>query len=123
VIISGGGILPVPARTDHNRENPAIGYDYRITASTFLPFSGVFPSETTTFPRVPVGNPWNRGPESLSWVLTSIDVCSYYFSRIFFRLLLKSFRRLADTFLPIHLYERIFLDKENKETKKNRGNV
>jgi hypothetical protein len=26
-------------------ENPAIGYDHRITASTFLPFSGVFPSE------------------------------------------------------------------------------
>ncbi len=39
-------------------------------------------------------------------LLTSIDVCSYYFSRIFFRLLLKSFRRLADTCLPIDLYER-----------------
>jgi hypothetical protein len=41
-------------------------------------------------------------------LLTSINVCSYYFSRIFFRLLLKSFRRLADTFLPIDLYERMF---------------
>ena len=41
-------------------------------------------------------------------LLTSIDICSYYFSQIFFRLLLKSFRRLADTFLPIDLYERIF---------------
>jgi hypothetical protein len=39
-------------------------------------------------------------------LLTSIDVCSYYFSRIFFRLLFKSFRRLADTFLQIDLYER-----------------
>jgi hypothetical protein len=27
------------------RENPATGYDHRITASTFLPFYGVFPSE------------------------------------------------------------------------------
>jgi hypothetical protein len=49
VIVYGSGILSVPARTDHNRENPAIGYDHRITASTFLPFSGVFPPKTTTF--------------------------------------------------------------------------
>jgi hypothetical protein len=41
-------------------------------------------------------------------LLTSIDVYSYYFSRIFFRLLIKSFRRLANTFPPIDLYERIF---------------
>jgi hypothetical protein len=39
-------------------------------------------------------------------LLTSIDVFSYYFSRIFFRLLLKWFRQLAGTFLPIDLYER-----------------
>jgi hypothetical protein len=38
LIISGGGILPVPARTNHNRKNPATGYDHRITASIFLPF-------------------------------------------------------------------------------------
>jgi hypothetical protein len=51
VIMSGGGILPVPARTDHNCDNPATGYDQRITASTFLQFSGVFAPETATLPR------------------------------------------------------------------------
>jgi len=40
-IISGGGILPVPARTYHNHKNPAIGYGHRITAFTFLPLSWV----------------------------------------------------------------------------------
>jgi hypothetical protein len=28
VIISAGGILSVPARTDHNRKNTATGYDH-----------------------------------------------------------------------------------------------
>jgi hypothetical protein len=55
-------------RTDHNRGNPATEYDHRITASTFLPFSGVFLPERTTFQRVRARNPRNRGPESLSWV-------------------------------------------------------
>jgi hypothetical protein len=45
VIISDAGILAVPARTDHNQENSDTGYDHRITASTFLPFSRVFPLE------------------------------------------------------------------------------
>jgi hypothetical protein len=31
--------------SDWNRESPAIGYDYCITASTFLPLSGVFQSK------------------------------------------------------------------------------
>jgi len=60
VIISGGGILVIPARTNHNRENPAAEYDHRISAFTFLPFSGVFPPTTATFSRVPDGN---QGPE------------------------------------------------------------
>jgi hypothetical protein len=30
-----------------NRQKPATGYDHRITASTFLPFSGVFQHDTT----------------------------------------------------------------------------
>ncbi len=60
MIISGGGILLVPAITNHNRKNPATGSDHRIIASTVLPFSGVFPPETTAFPRVPFGNPRNR---------------------------------------------------------------
>jgi hypothetical protein len=50
VIISGGGIHSDLVKTHHNCENPATRYDYRIPASTFLPFSGVFP------------------PESFSWV-------------------------------------------------------
>ena len=33
-------------------------------------------------------------------LLTSNDFCWYYFSRIFFRILLKSFRRLANSFSP-----------------------
>jgi hypothetical protein len=41
VIISYGGILAVPARTNHTCENPATGYEHRITASTFLTFFGV----------------------------------------------------------------------------------
>ncbi len=72
MIISGDRILSVPVRTDHNRENPATGYDHCITAATFLPFSGVFP-------RVPAGNPGNRGPESLSWV----EKNAFYPGRIF----------------------------------------
>jgi len=44
LIISGGGILPVPARINHNSKNPATGYNHCITASTFLPFScGLLP--------------------------------------------------------------------------------
>jgi len=65
--------------SSHNRENPAIGYDHRITAFTFLPFSGVFPSETTAFPRVPAGCPWNQGPESLSCVYSFICQCNELF--------------------------------------------
>ncbi len=65
ITISSGGILPVLAINDYNRDNPA-NDDHRILASIFLPFSEVFPSETTTFPRVPDRNPRNRGPESLS---------------------------------------------------------
>jgi hypothetical protein len=30
-----------------NRENPTRGYDHWITASTFLPFSGIFPQDPT----------------------------------------------------------------------------
>jgi hypothetical protein len=41
MIISGGGILAIPAKIGHTRENPAIGYDHRVTGSTFQPFSGV----------------------------------------------------------------------------------
>jgi hypothetical protein len=57
VIISGGGILVVPARTDHTHENTTTGF--------LLPFSGVFP-------RVSAGNPRNWGPKSLSWVYHSV---------------------------------------------------
>jgi hypothetical protein len=39
VIISDGGFLVLPDRTDHNHENSVTGYDHRIPASTFLPFS------------------------------------------------------------------------------------
>ncbi len=42
VIISGGGILKVMIGSGWNWEKPATVYDHRITASTFLPFSGVF---------------------------------------------------------------------------------
>jgi hypothetical protein len=55
--------------SDSNRKNPATGYDNRIPASTFLLFAEVFPQEIMTFSQVPAGNPWNRGPESLSWVV------------------------------------------------------
>jgi hypothetical protein len=34
-----------------NRENPATGDDHRITASAFLPFSGVFPRVSAENPR------------------------------------------------------------------------
>jgi hypothetical protein len=68
MISSGCGILQVPAEINHNRENPTAGYDHRIPASTFLPFSGVFPPKTATFPRVLAGNPGYSGrknyPES-----------------------------------------------------------
>ncbi len=36
VIISGDRILPVQARTEHNRENPAIGYNRHMTATIVL---------------------------------------------------------------------------------------
>jgi hypothetical protein len=64
VIISDGGILPIPDRTNHNPKNPATGYDHRIAASTFLLFSGVFP-------RLPAGNPRNRCP---GYVIFSIVI-------------------------------------------------
>jgi hypothetical protein len=62
VIISSDRILPVPARTKHNRNNSANGYDHCIPASTFLPFSGVLSLETATFLRFPDGNPRIREP-------------------------------------------------------------
>jgi hypothetical protein len=37
-----GGILAVMVSSGWGRQNPATGYDHCITASTFLPFSGVF---------------------------------------------------------------------------------
>jgi hypothetical protein len=43
VITSGGGILAIVVGYDWSQENPATGYDHRITASTFLPLSRVFP--------------------------------------------------------------------------------
>jgi hypothetical protein len=43
VIISDGGILAVPAKTNHNRENSATGYDHRIPDSAFQSLSEVFP--------------------------------------------------------------------------------
>jgi hypothetical protein len=49
-----------------------------ITVLPLLPsyhFPEFFPWETAPFPRVPVGNPRNRGPESLSWDL--LVNCSY----------------------------------------------
>jgi hypothetical protein len=42
VIISGGGILKFMVGSGWNWENPATEYNHRITASTLLPFSGVF---------------------------------------------------------------------------------
>jgi hypothetical protein len=47
VIISGGGILAVMVGSGWKRENPATGYDHRITASTFVPFSGVSLTDPT----------------------------------------------------------------------------
>jgi hypothetical protein len=43
------------------------GHDHRIPGSKFLPFSGVFRQETTSLPRVPVGNRRNRASESSTW--------------------------------------------------------
>ncbi len=43
VEISGGGNLAVMVGSYWNRGNPITGYDHRITASTFLPFSGSGP--------------------------------------------------------------------------------
>jgi len=65
VVISYDGLLAVIVGSGWNRENPAIGYDHHITASAFLPFSGVFPPETTTFPWVLARNLRNWEPESL----------------------------------------------------------
>jgi hypothetical protein len=45
----GGGILSIIAGSGWNWESPATEYDHRITASIFLPLSGVFSSGTTTF--------------------------------------------------------------------------
>ncbi len=42
VIMTSGGILAVMVVSGQSRENPASGYDHRIAASTFLPFSEVF---------------------------------------------------------------------------------
>ncbi len=47
MIIFGGGILKVMVGSGWNWKNPATGYDHRITASTFLPFSGFFPPDLT----------------------------------------------------------------------------
>jgi hypothetical protein len=43
MITSGGGVLAVMAGYDWNQENPATGYDHRITTFNFQPFSRVFP--------------------------------------------------------------------------------
>jgi hypothetical protein len=57
-------------------------------------------------------------------LLASNDFCSYYFSRIFFRLLLKSFRRLANSFPPIDYcmneYSRTS-NRQRKQTKKEKS--
>jgi hypothetical protein len=45
MIISDGGTLVVMVGSGWNQENSATGYDHCITASAFLRFSGVFPSE------------------------------------------------------------------------------
>jgi hypothetical protein len=47
VIIFGGGILKVMVGSGWNWEKPATGYDHRIIASTFLPFSVVFSPDLT----------------------------------------------------------------------------
>jgi hypothetical protein len=48
------------------------GYNDRITGSHFLPFSGIFPLEMKTFPRVPAENLRNRRPELFSWILSQL---------------------------------------------------
>jgi hypothetical protein len=45
VIISGSRILAVMVGSGWNRKNSATRYDHCITASTFLSFSGVFPTD------------------------------------------------------------------------------
>jgi hypothetical protein len=60
VIISDGGILAVNVDSGSGQENLATGHDHR-------------------FSRVPAGNPWNRGPESLSWEYYKfLEIFSYY---------------------------------------------
>ncbi len=45
VIISRGEILAFMVSSGWNRKKPDTGYDHRITAYTFLPFSGIFPPD------------------------------------------------------------------------------
>jgi len=75
ISVSDDRIFPVLVRTGHNLANPVTGYDHSIPASTFLPLSGVFRPETTSFLRVPAGNPRNRVPELSNWANKDRSIC------------------------------------------------
>ncbi len=86
-----------------------------------LPFSGVFPSETTAFPRVPAGNPRNRGPQSLSWVIRF----SYYLTQTLANMIFRSNQRCVErthyTSLVNRTRQNSWLSPLHKQTRYKNG--
>ncbi len=75
-IIPCGGILTFMAGSGWKRQNLTTGYNHRITASTFLPFSDVFQQDPTR----------TLSPECWYFTFLTSTICFAIFSKRFIAL-------------------------------------